>query len=231
MFRNLIPGTAAALLLSSAAVFAADTDMVGTVKSVDPAARQLMLTNGQDFTVAKEIAIDGFKPGDVVSVSWVKTGSAMQAVAISPTGGVAIRGEVKSADQATKSLILTNGDKFALATGVSVEGFNPGDKVLVTWDNLGSGMKALSVSKGIHTPHVLSKALSWHENLLETGTMKIDKAAGAAGPAARAQSASQEAAEKAAGAAEEAKKAAAQAADAADRATAAAAAAKDAAVK
>ncbi len=91
--------------------------------------------------------------------------------------------------------------------------------------------EALSVSKGIHTPHVLSKALSWHENLLETGTMKIDKAAGAAGPAARAQSASQEAAEKAAGAAEEAKKAAAQAADAADRATAAAAAAKDAAVK
>ena len=91
--------------------------------------------------------------------------------------------------------------------------------------------EALSVSKGINTPHVLSKALSWHENLLETGTMKIDKAAGAAGPAARAQSASQEAAEKAAGAAEEAKKAAAQAADAADRATAAAAAAKDAAVK
>lgn len=41
--------------------------------------------------------------------------------------------------------------------------------------------EALSVSKGIHTPHVLSKALSWHENLLETGTMKIDKAAGAAG--------------------------------------------------
>ena len=91
--------------------------------------------------------------------------------------------------------------------------------------------EALSVSKGIHTPHVLTKALSWHQNFLETGTMQLDKAAGAAGSATRAQSVAQEAAETAVAAAAEAKQSAAQAADAADRAAAAADQAKQAAAE
>lgn len=85
--------------------------------------------------------------------------------------------------------------------------------------------EALQVSNGIHTPHVLTKALSWHQNFLENGTMKFEHVAGGAG-AARAQSAPQEAADRAEAAAEEAKKAAARASDAADRAVAAAAEAK-----
>lgn len=32
--------------------------------------------------------------------------------------------------------------------------------------------EALQVSKGIHTPHVLPKALSWHQRMMETGSMK-----------------------------------------------------------
>ena len=32
--------------------------------------------------------------------------------------------------------------------------------------------RALKVSKGIHTPHVLPETLSWHQRFLETGTMK-----------------------------------------------------------
>ncbi|NLA28304.1 MAG: acetyl-CoA hydrolase/transferase family protein [Propionibacterium sp.] len=87
--------------------------------------------------------------------------------------------------------------------------------------------EAMSVSKGIHTPHVLTKALRWHQNFLETGTMKLDAAGGAG--ATRAQSASQEAAETAVAAAAEAKQAAAQATEAADRAEAAAEQAKAAA--
>ncbi|MGI5950497.1 MAG: acetyl-CoA hydrolase/transferase family protein [Brooklawnia sp.] len=41
--------------------------------------------------------------------------------------------------------------------------------------------EGLRVSKGIHTPHVLGKALSWHQQMMETGTMRPQKAAGSFG--------------------------------------------------
>lgn len=34
--------------------------------------------------------------------------------------------------------------------------------------------QSLRVSRGIHTPHMLDKALSWHQRFLETGSMKFD---------------------------------------------------------
>ncbi|MCO6516489.1 MAG: propionyl-CoA--succinate CoA transferase, partial [Snodgrassella sp.] len=33
--------------------------------------------------------------------------------------------------------------------------------------------RAVQTAKGIHTPHILTEALSWHEHFLKTGSMKM----------------------------------------------------------
>ncbi len=55
------------------------------------------------------------------------------------------------------------------------------------WDYYNEGLR---VSNGIHTPHVLTKALSWHQRLLETGSMREARGSqvdGAEAPAADVQ--------------------------------------------
>jgi succinyl-CoA:acetate CoA-transferase len=33
--------------------------------------------------------------------------------------------------------------------------------------------RAMTQSAGLHTPHILTEALSWHQRYLDTGSMKI----------------------------------------------------------
>ncbi len=147
MFRFFVSASAAALLLSTAgAVFASDTDMTGTVKSVDLSSRHITLANGERFSVDEQVPLGGFMPGDHVVVNWVRTGDTMQAVSVSPAGGLGVNGVVKSTDIAAKTLTLENGQTFHLADGVSVGGLNPRDRVTVTWDKVGAMVEARSVS-------------------------------------------------------------------------------------
>lgn len=55
--------------------------------------------------------------------------------------------------------------------------------------------QALATNRTIHTPHILSKALSWHQQFVETGSMRPESAAGSAGQATDSKAAAKDAKE------------------------------------
>lgn len=66
----LVPVTAAAILVSSFAAFAADTTTSGMVKSFDLKANTLTLDNGTVYTLPTGFKDPGLKVGEKVSVAW-----------------------------------------------------------------------------------------------------------------------------------------------------------------
>ncbi|WP_347313216.1 DUF1344 domain-containing protein [Defluviimonas sp. SAOS-178_SWC] len=151
MFRTFLSASAAALLLSTAGIaFASDMDTTGTIKSLDAAARHVALTNGMEFSVPETVHFEGVRPGDVVVINWSQTGQKRQALSISPAGGMAATGVVKAESVEGKTLTLENGVTYSLADGVTAGGLKPGDRVMVTWDKVGTTFQALSVSPLTH---------------------------------------------------------------------------------
>lgn len=61
------------------AAYAASLSMTGTVKAFNAAQKQLVLTNGDTFTLASGFKDPGIKSGEKIKVSYQKTGKAMQA--------------------------------------------------------------------------------------------------------------------------------------------------------
>lgn len=73
-----------ALGIGSAATAATET---GTLASIDPVRDIVTLTDGTTFGFADEAYADrltSFKPGDLVSVSYLHVGTSLEATAISP---------------------------------------------------------------------------------------------------------------------------------------------------
>lgn len=90
MLSRIVPTTASksliALVLGATVLLAVGLanaeDAVGIVQSVDPAARTIVLDNGNTYTVAEDIALEGLKPGDEVMVSYEETGGKLTVTAL-----------------------------------------------------------------------------------------------------------------------------------------------------
>ena len=72
--------SAAALLAMMAAATAGE--MTGTVASVDPEGRTLVLDTGATFTLADEVSLEGIEPGASVTVTF--DDGTTEATAIAP---------------------------------------------------------------------------------------------------------------------------------------------------
>lgn len=60
--------TAAAMFTFTGALLAEEA--TGAVKSVDPATGVIILEDGTIYTVAEGVSLEGFQPGDIVSISF-----------------------------------------------------------------------------------------------------------------------------------------------------------------
>lgn len=149
--RALIAPLAVLTTLGTAGVASADTTM-GTVAEVNGSTGELTLENGMAFEFADADAdrLDTFKPGDMVSVTWVSVGDSREGQTVSPVSGGAntMTGIVADADTITGTLHLANGMSVDLASNAveEIENFKPGDTVLVQTVSVGDDIRALSVS-------------------------------------------------------------------------------------
>lgn len=81
--RNFIlPLAAAAAIGMSSMALAAPTSTQGTVKSIDPKAMTLTLSDGTMFHLASSIKVADIKAGAKVKVTWEKVGSNNDASAV-----------------------------------------------------------------------------------------------------------------------------------------------------
>lgn len=86
MKTRLLATLAFVTFAAAGAAFAA-TDLTGTVKSVDPMTHTITLADGSSFAVDEGIALDGYRPGDKVMLSWVLEGTTHQVVTLAPAAG------------------------------------------------------------------------------------------------------------------------------------------------
>ena len=77
-----ITTSAAALLTMIATAYAGEIS--GTVASVDPEERTLVLDSGETFTLAEEVSLEGIQPGLPVTVTFED--GTTEATAIQPVG-------------------------------------------------------------------------------------------------------------------------------------------------
>ena len=77
-----ITTSAAALLAMIATAYAGEIS--GTVASVDPEGRTLVLDSGETFTLADEVSLEGIQPGLPVTVTF--DDGTTEATAIQPVG-------------------------------------------------------------------------------------------------------------------------------------------------
>ena len=68
MKNILAAAAAAALFVSAGSAFAEDA--AGTIETIDPATGIIILDDGQTYTVAEGVSVEGLQPGDVVTVSF-----------------------------------------------------------------------------------------------------------------------------------------------------------------
>ncbi len=68
MKRLFAAVAAAALFVSAGSAFAEDAS--GTIETVDPATGIIILDDGQTYTLAEGVSVEGLQPGDVVTVSF-----------------------------------------------------------------------------------------------------------------------------------------------------------------
>ena len=68
MKRLFAAAAAAALFVSAGSAFAEEAD--GTIITVDPATSIIILDDGQTYSVAEGVSIEGLQPGDTVKVSY-----------------------------------------------------------------------------------------------------------------------------------------------------------------
>lgn len=57
----------------------------GKIEALDPGAGIIILDDGQTYTVAEGVSIEGLQPGDTVTVSFEITGDTNKAMAVSKT--------------------------------------------------------------------------------------------------------------------------------------------------
>ena len=63
---------AAALSMSATSVFAEDA--TGTIGAVDPDSNTIILDDGRTYTFAEGMSVEGFQPGDIVTISFESDG-------------------------------------------------------------------------------------------------------------------------------------------------------------
>ena len=74
-----------ALGLLTAVGFAQAEEASGVIVAVDPEKRVIMLDNGESYTLAEGIDIDGLQPGAEVLVSFEEQSDGKVAVEVAPT--------------------------------------------------------------------------------------------------------------------------------------------------
>ena len=80
MKKFFAAAAAAALFVSAGSAFAEDAS--GAIESVDPATGIIILDDGQTYTVAEGVSVEGLQPGDLVTVSFEVQGDKNMVTAV-----------------------------------------------------------------------------------------------------------------------------------------------------
>jgi Cu/Ag efflux protein CusF len=75
---------AAAIALMAAGAVAQAAETTGTIESVDPSSRTLMLDDGVTYQLAEAVDAEGLKTGDKVTVTYDQSGGKIVVSAVAP---------------------------------------------------------------------------------------------------------------------------------------------------
>ncbi|MGB4828816.1 MAG: DUF1344 domain-containing protein [Paracoccaceae bacterium] len=84
MKTRILASLALGSFLAASAAFAAASDVTGTIKTIDPAAHTVTLSDGITYTLAADFKAAGFKVGEKVVLSWEMDGTVHKALSMTP---------------------------------------------------------------------------------------------------------------------------------------------------
>lgn len=154
----------------------------GTIKSIDNPAEAVTLENGVTYTFDQDMyrhpVLDGYRPGDKVTVVWSKMGDKHVALALSPDHSSGVAGKIKAVDPANRTVTLENGTVYTFdnvdGEDIDLSGFRAGDDVTiqaVTQGDKEMGRSIASTSSAEVTGKVQSADQGAMTLTLEDGTV------------------------------------------------------------
>lgn len=126
--RKLMLATTAAALLAGIS-FANAADIVGTVKSINPATMMVTLDSGQSYKLPATAKATDWKVGDRIKLTTDSNN------VVTAANAAEVIGTIKSIDPLTMMVTLDSGKSYKLPATVKATDWKVGDKIKLTTDD------------------------------------------------------------------------------------------------